>query len=260
MNTSRDFVGQGAKSIKKFLSHVTLTAILVLVLIAAAFYVGSLRTEVKYLKGGVKGQTVTTEAPAAGDQQAGTAVPAGKVPEVTDKDHIRGRGDAKVVLVEYSDLECPFCKQFHPTMKQVLAEYGNDVAWVYRHYPLNFHANAQKEAEAAECAAELGGNDKFWSFADKIFERTTSNGTGFALDKLGPLAAELGLDQVKFQKCLDSGKYEQQVKDEMAAGAAAGVNGTPGTFVLERDGSSQLIPGALPFEQVKTTIDGVLKK
>ncbi|MDO8715903.1 MAG: DsbA family protein [Dehalococcoidales bacterium] len=248
---------------KKLSKNISLTTILLILLIAAAFFIGSLRTEVNYLKGGVKGQAApTVSAPTAAQpaQAPGTIAPTGKVPEVTDRDHIRGNKNAQVMLIEYSDMECPFCKQFHPTMKQVLATYGDKVAWVYRHYPLAFHANAQKEAEAAECVAEQGGNDKFWQFVDTIFDRTTSNGTGFALDKLAPLAAEVGVDQTKFQSCLDSGKYTKAVGDQLAGGQAAGVNGTPGTFVIAKDGSSQLIPGALPFEQVKTTIDNAFKK
>lgn len=138
-------------------------------------------------------------------------------------------------------------------------EYGSSVAWIYRHYPLPFHANAQKQAEASECVAELGGNEKFWEFSDKLFERTTSNGTGFALDKLSPLAAEIGIDADLFQTCLDSGKYTEKVQKQMADGTTAGVSGTPGTFVVKADGTSSLIPGALPLAQMKQAIDSAAK-
>ncbi len=181
------------------------------------------------------------------------------MPPVSDKDHIRGSSKVQVVLVEYGDFECPFCKRFQPTMQQVSKEYGDKVAWVYRHFPLPFHQNAQKEAEASECAAELGGNDKFWEFADKIYERTTSNGTGFPLENLTPLASELGLDGSTFQKCLDSGKYTNLVKNEESGGAKAGVNGTPGTIIVAKGGKRDFINGALPFEQVKKQIDALLK-
>ena len=181
------------------------------------------------------------------------------VPPVTDKDHILGSKNADVVLVEYSDFECPFCKRFHPTMQQVVKEYGSKVAWVYRQYPLGFHANAQKEVEASECAAEQGGNEAFWKYSDKIMERTTSNGTGFALDKLAPLATEIGLDANKFKQCLDSGKYTQHIKDDMAGGQKAGIQGTPGTVIIGKNGKKEFIGGALPFEQIKPLIDKVLE-
>jgi protein-disulfide isomerase len=144
-------------------------------------------------------------------------------------------------------------------MQQLMTDYGGKVAWVYRQYPLSFHQNAEKEAEASECAAELGGNDAFWKFADKIFERTTSNGTGFALDALGPLAKEIGLDQTKFQKCLDSGKYAQLVQQEENDGQTAGVTGTPGNIVWTKDGKAQLVEGAVPLSALKSVIDPLLK-
>lgn len=236
--------------------------ILVLVLIGASFAIGSLYTKVKYLENGaaVAGTTTTGNNQAAGvPAAAGAPQQATKKPEVTNSDWYRGSKNAKVTLVEYSDYECPFCKSFHPTMQQVMKEYGDKVKWVYRHYPLSFHANAQKEAEAAECAGKLGGNDAFWKYTDVIFDRTTSNGTGFALDKLTPLAKELGLNESSFKQCLDSGEMAQKVKDQMAKGTEEGVSGTPGTIIIDGKGNTQLVPGALPFDQVKPMIDQALK-
>jgi protein-disulfide isomerase len=97
---------------------------------------------------------------------------------VTEKDHIFGNPQAEMVIVEYSDLECPFCKRFHETMIQIMSEYGKEgkVAWVYRHFPLDaIHSKARREAEAVECAGELGGNDKFWAYVNKLVEITPSN-------------------------------------------------------------------------------------
>lgn len=98
------------------------------------------------------------------------------VRSVGDSDHLRGDPKATVKVVEFSDLECPFCKNFHRTMQQVMEEYSDKVAWVYRHFPLDsLHPKARKEAEATECAAELQGNDGFWAYVDKLFEITPSN-------------------------------------------------------------------------------------
>jgi protein-disulfide isomerase len=196
-------------------------------------------------------------------QQAVAPQPTGDVTKVRpvdpNTDHIKGNKNAKIFLIEYSDFECPFCKRFHPTTQQVLDQYQGKVALVYRHYPLSFHANAEKEAEATECANEQGGNDAFWKYADKIFERTTSNGTGFPLDKLVPLAKEIGLDGAKFKSCLDSGKYAQHIQDDEKNGQDAGVTGTPGNIVWTANGKPQLVEGAVPFENLKSVIDQYLK-
>ncbi|MBI5728850.1 MAG: DsbA family protein, partial [Candidatus Magasanikbacteria bacterium] len=106
---------------------------------------------------------------------------------------------------------------------------------------------------------ELGGNDAFWKYTDAIFERTTSNGTGFPLDGLVPLAKDLGLNESKFKSCLDNGKYAAHVQQDENGGANAGVNGTPGSFLIGKDGKTQLISGALPYEQIKAAIDAQLR-
>ncbi len=203
------------------------------------------------------GNTVTTPTPTAptGDPNQPTL---GAVKAISKDDHIVGKSNAKIVLLEYSDLECPYCKTFHATMQQVVDAYGDKVAWVYRHFPLSFHANAQKEAEASECVASLGGNDKFWKFVNAIYERTTANGTGFALDKLAPLAKEVGVDEAKFTDCLNSGKFADKVKTDLDEGQTAGVTGTPGTIIMVDGKAQSIIPGALPFASIKATIDGLL--
>ncbi len=94
---------------------------------------------------------------------------ASQLPSVSEQDHVKGERGAKVKLIEYSDYECPFCVRFHPTAQQVLDEYGNDLAWVYRHFPLDqIHPRARPAAEASECVAELGGEEAFWDFTDEV--------------------------------------------------------------------------------------------
>lgn len=230
--------------------------ILIIALIIAAFFLGSLTNKVSNL--GQNGSPAITTQSAKQAVAPITAPVAQKPKDITDKDHIRGNKNAKITLLEYSDFECPFCKSFHPTVAELMKTYTDKIRLVYRHFPLSFHANAQKEAEASECIAEIGGNDSFWRYTDAIFERTTSNGTGFALDKLGPLAAELGVNQNQFQSCLDSGKYEKLVKDSITEGTAAGVNGTPSTFIINSKGESQLVVGAQPIDAFKTEIDKAL--
>lgn len=240
-------------------------AVVVVLLVVCSFLLGSLWTKVQILE---RGGLIAAPIPSVANQPAAAAAPivpppvqeAKDVPKITKDDHVRGDRNARIALIEYSDLECPYCKSVHPTITQVLDAYKSQVIWVYRHYPLSFHANAQKEAEASECASELGGSDAFWKFIDTIYERTTSNGTGFALEKLVPLAVEIGLNEEKFKSCLDSGKYAAHVKDDMDGGSKSGVTGTPGNILLNiKTGKSNLISGAVPFETMKAAIDEMLK-
>lgn len=230
-------------------------------LITGGFYGGSLWTENQLLKKGsgatITGGTGTAPAPAAGDTGP-TKDQLAKMPEVDKNDHTRGAKNPKVWLVEYSDYECPFCKQYHPTTTQVLQDHPDDVQLVFRHYPLPFHANAQKAAEASECVAKLAGNEAFWKFSDIYFERTTSNGNGVALDQIAKLAGEAGANADAVQKCMDSGEMADEVKSDMEKGSTAGVTGTPGTFVVTKDGVQEIIPGALPYESVKATVEKYL--
>lgn len=244
---------------RKFAFHLTTGQLVVslfgFVILASSAYNlienRQLRSEVRTLQ--AKQALQVAAKPAAVAQPA-----VGKVEPLRSDDHIRGDPKANVILVEYSDFECPFCKKFHPTVQQALTEYGGKVAWVYRHYPLSFHQNAQKEAEASECAAEQGGNDAFWAFSDKILEKTTSGGTGIALDQLQGIAQSVGLDGSRFQTCLDSGKYADHVSKDALSGTTAGVTGTPGTLVLKKDGTAKLVSGAQPYTQLKAAIDSML--
>lgn len=179
---------------------------------------------------------------------------------LNEQDHIKGKRTAKIALIEYSDLECPFCKSFHATMQKLSDEYGPDqLVWAYRHMPLAFHENAQKEAEASECVAELGGNDKFWLYLDKIFAVTTSTGTGIALNQLAPMGADLGINQASLQNCIDSGKFSERVKKQTEDAQKTGVRGTPGTLLIKAGSEAKLISGALPYAQIKQAIDDFLK-
>lgn len=111
---------------------------------------------------------------------------------ISDQDHILGNPDAPVKVVEFADTECPFCKRFHPTMHQVIQEYGRSgqVAWVYRHFPIDeIHSKARKEATALECANELGGNTTFWQYTDRLYEITPSN-NNLDLNELSRIAME----------------------------------------------------------------------
>lgn len=169
------------------------------------------------------------------------------------KDHIRGNPNAEVAIVQYSDYECPFSKRVQATYKQIADTYGDKVAVIFRHFPLGFHPNAEPAAIAAECAAELGGNEAFWKFNDKVFETQGE----WAYEKY---AQELGLDAAAFKDCVGSAKYKQSVQDQLSGGSKAGVNGTPSNFVLNlKTQTVQQVSGAQPFDNFKTAIDAALK-
>lgn len=223
------------------------------------------------INGGVikfKSNATSVAVPSLGTTQA-AAVPqalptepvVGPVKPLKAEDHVRGDRNARILLFEYSDLECPFCKRFHPTAQQIVDTYKGQVAWVYRHFPLDqIHRKADKEAESLECANELGGEDGFWKLTDKIFEVTPSN-DGLNLEDLPKLAGEVGLNQSAFKTCLDSSKYADHVEADYQGGIKAGITGTPGNILLDtKTKKTKLIPGALPFEQFKQTIDNMLKE
>lgn len=188
---------------------------------------------------------------------------------VTKDDHIFGNPNAKIKIVEYSDPSCPYCKVFHPTMQKIMTEYGasGTVAWIYRSFPLDkpnqngqiLHPNAGHEAQSFECAAGLGGNEKFWAYINKFYE-TTQSDKGIALDqsKLPEIAKSVGLDVVAFNECLTSGTYKDKVEKQYQMGVNDGVSGTPFSIITTSSGINIPINGAQPFTAIKATIDSIL--
>lgn len=238
----------------------SLSMIIVVALVfLAGMFVGSLVKENQLLKAGgvAKTATDTGAAPAAGEAPADPGVALDKVVAISDEDYIRGNADAKVMLLEYSDFECPFCGRFHPTIAQLLTDYGDDIGVAYRHYPLSFHPNAQKAAEASECVGKQKGSEGFWAFADAIFAVTQRDGK-LTPESITQAATGTGVDMTQFQSCLDSGEFAEKVAAQMAAGSTAGVTGTPGTFVIVDGKAVDFIGGALPIESIKATIDQYL--
>lgn len=197
-----------------------------------------------------------------GKKPAVVGQPAGTVDPVTSADHIIGNPNAKLIVVEYSDTECPYCKAFHSTMNRIMSEYGTDgkVAWVYRQFPIeSLHpVKAHNEAEATECANKLGGNTKFWEYINQLYEITPSNNQ---LDQaeLPKIAKTVGLDVTAFTKCLESGEMKSVVDAGIESGNKAGVSGTPYSIILVNKKAVSGINGAQPYEQVKAQIDELLK-
>jgi protein-disulfide isomerase len=168
-------------------------------------------------------------------------------------DHWLGSPDAKIVLVEYSDFECPFCASIHPTIKRIVNESQGEVAWVYRHLPLeSIHPQARPAAVASECIAEQLGDEGFWGFADRVFgESRALSATYYA-----EIAASLGANSAAFSSCIASNRFDAKVDAHMAEAMQNGANGTPFTVVVA--GNSQTpISGALPYAQIVAVINAV---
>ncbi|MEZ4104223.1 MAG: thioredoxin domain-containing protein [Candidatus Paceibacterota bacterium] len=183
----------------------------------------------------------------------------GDIRPIDETDYIRGNPNAPILIVEYSDYDCPFCKSFHQTMNQIMNEYGvtGKVAWVYRQFPLaQLHPNAPRISEAALCVGELGGNDAFWKFSDQVFENRGVNELT-NISNLANYAEESGVSKSDYEACVQSGRHEASVQASLRDGAQAGAGGTPHSFVLIGN-QKAVIEGAQPYAVVKQIVEGLI--
>lgn len=237
-------------------------------LLVATFLVGYLLATVQLLKnpaGNTPTQAQGNNAEvAAGQNEPPTPEPEtvlAKVDEskggaAVDEGKLKGGKDAKVKIVEFSDLECPFCARFYSeTLPQLISDYINsgDVSLEYRHFPLSFHPQAKPLAIASECANEQG---KFWEMHDRIFsENIAGNIASATADTYKSWAADMGFDANAFNSCYDAGRGQDVIDADTKLGSELGVSGTPTFFINGR----QLV-GAQPFASFKAIIDEELKK
>jgi len=203
--------------------------------------------------GGQTTNVVVQTTPGAQATPAALATPKPVTIDVGDNP-AKGPADAKVTIVEFSDFQCPYCARFvQETMPQILSNYGDKVRFVFMNFPLSqIHENAEKAAEAGECANEQGA---FWQFHDIMFQ----NQSALTVDNLKSYAAQLNLDTAKFNECLDSGKMADAVAADMAVAEKAVTDagltrfGTPAFFI---NGNS--LSGAQPYENFKAVLDAAL--
>ncbi|KZL22701.1 DsbA family protein [Pseudovibrio sp. Ad37] len=167
---------------------------------------------------------------------------------------IYGNVDARFTIVEYSDLECPYCKKFHETPKKVVEASNGNVNWQYKHLPLDFHNPAAKQqAVAAECVREQKGNKGFWVFVDEVFKRSGSNGQG--VSDLPKLINEVGADIDQLQTCMRGGRATQIVERDVQRANDLNIRSTPSSFVVDNTtGISVPLSGAQPYEAVVAII------
>ena len=228
--------GTKLNSFQKFLAVAVIIQVLLLVFIAV---------KISALSGvAVEGNNVVAEAPTPSAKPSNNGAAAVDMATYIDDDSVKGGKDAPVTIVEFSDYECPFCTKFYEQSLQLIEKNYIDtgkVKFIYRDFPLSFHQNAQKAAEAAECAGE---QDKYFEMHDLLFEKGVSGG----VNAFKQYAKDIGLNTKKFDQCLDSGAMAQEVKDDFAAGQQLGVSGTPAFFI-----NGKLVSGAQPysvFEQI----------
>lgn len=241
-------------------SNSTSNPFLVLVLVVFSFFLGMLTNKVMYLEQ-AKNTQANTAVNAADNQQAiATPVPP---PQVVKIDAgtlpLKGDKDAKVTIVEFSDFECPFCKQyFDQTDSQIQEKYvkTGKVKFAYRHYPLtSIHPNAQISAEASECANE---QSKFWEFHDLLFQNQdawSQQSETEVINSFTDYAGQIGINTDQFRSCVEEHKFKKKVDDDATAGAGVQVDGTPAFFV-----NGYRITGAVPFSEFEKIIEQELKK
>lgn len=179
---------------------------------------------------------------------------------VGSADHILGSPTAPVKIVEYSDFDCTFCKDFDETLHQIIANEGADgsVAWVYRQFPLTeIHPDAMKNAEAAECAAIAGGNDAFWKFAGELFKNQPADGA-----KYGQYALNAGVPGAAFSSCYTdaAAAVDARIAADRENALAVGAQGTPYSLILVDGKTPVVMNGAYSYDAVKALIDQALGK
>ncbi len=176
---------------------------------------------------------------------------------IQENDLVKGNRNADLVIVEFSDTECPFCKRFHEVMNKLIDAKGDKIAWVYRHFPLDqLHAKARTESEAVACAVKIGGPDKGFKYLDRLMELTPSN-DGLDLKLLPEFAKYADIDVQAFNKCLENRETKDWVEKDYQEAIASGGRGTPHNIIIYKD-QKMAVPGALPYEQMEKLVDDLL--
>jgi len=234
-----------------------ITPILVAGLVIFAFLSGTLWNKVKTLQQKETGTKEKEEIPQQQQQEPEKPQVLGAEDQaeiLKNPAASKGPEDAKVTIVEFSEYQCPFCKRYvDQAYVEIMKNYGEQIRYVFRDFPLQFHQHAQITAEAARCA---GDQDQYWPYHDKLFsDQDKWLSQEDAKEVLVGFSGELGLDQGAFKECLTSGKFTQAVKDDLALGQKVGVQGTPSFFV-----NGQMLVGAQPYSAFEALIKQELEK
>ena len=235
--------------------HISLNTYLVFVIVIFAFILGMLTIKVVDLQE----QVNSTKSASAVAQTSGIPsalpTPAGPVNVGVGNFPIQGDPNAKVTVIEFADFRCPFCEQWFQNVEpNIIKDYvkTGKVKFYFRNYAFLGPASTLA-AQAGECANE---QNKFWDFHDYMYKNQPdeSDTSMYTVDNLSQIAGNLGMDQSQFQDCLTSKKYAKNVDKDLSEGSAAGVSGTPTTFI-----NGIAVVGAVPYDQIKQAIDAALK-
>ena len=176
---------------------------------------------------------------------------------ITKDTYVRGNKDAQILWVEYSDLECPFCKRLHDSgaIKNLEKKYGDKLAFSFKHYPLPFHQTAMPAALNAECVGELGGSTKYYAFVEGVFAKGTPS-----QDVIDGVLKDIGVDAKKVKACVDSGKFKDKINASQSEGSSKfSVNGTPGNVLINtKTGKYEVVSGAQPEANFDAAITRLL--
>jgi protein-disulfide isomerase len=192
-------------------------------------------------------------------QRAGYPVEGATVAAITSAEEMPmlGKADAPVTILEFSDYQCPYCRQYvQHTLPKIMATYVDtgQVRYLFKDFPLESHANAHVAAEAARCAGSQGA---YWAMHGQLFDAQQEwawQGQEDVLESFVRYAEDLGLDGTAFRECLQSGQFGEQVRQDQWEGQQAGVHGTP-SFLI----NGQLLAGAYPFETFQQMIEAELQ-
>lgn len=179
------------------------------------------------------------------------------VPPLRSDDHLYGNKNAKIMVFEYSDMQCPFCKKFHTDVKEFIDENQGDVALVFRHFPLtNLHPYAHKLAEGGICISKLAGNDAFWKYADMVFLSEDVRNE----EQISEIAVRVGVQEDAFKSCMSDPSIQKEVQKSLEEGSKAGITGTPGNiFYNTETKETKMVSGALPKEALEEVLTSLLK-
>ncbi len=176
-------------------------------------------------------------------------------------DYVNGiAASAQVTIIEYSDLECPYCRLFHGTLMQAMQKYPGKIAWVYRNYPIEgLHKQARLEANAIECIGGIGGNTAYWNALNEIMSTTKSN-DGLDLSTLPSIVKNGGVNQNDFEQCMTDKTYDAKIMAQVAEIQALGVQGTPFSVIINNTtGETTPVMGYQKFDKFDETLSKIIK-